>query len=768
MFFLSLLNAAQSVDNGDVGPSAESLIASYAAELEVLAQVVGTQFNTESMLASLEIAINTIKDQANLQPPSETGELQQQIDTLRQEVETLPRPALGTMAQLQQAWLPWVTFDTAPEFTPPDVGTLAWDGGTTLGVQMTTNVLGRVNESGYYYIKASSVITKGDVVMFTGAVGASGVPTGAPATGLTDGSYIMGIAAESLALNAFGLVQFIGALKGIDTSTFADGDILWYNPAVAGGLTKTKPSAPNVKVQMAAVINGGSGGSGSILIRVNSGSVLGGTDSNVQFGTLANGNIIQYDSTAGYWKNVSLSTAGAVTAVTGTSPVVSSGGTSPAISLAANYGDTQNPYASKTANYFLAAPNGSAGVPTFRAIVAADIPALPYGTGTVTSVGLSMPGQFTVTNSPVTTSGTLTAAWNNQTAAYVLAGPATGVAAAPTFRALVATDVPTLNQNTTGTAANVTGVVAIANGGTGSTTAATALTALGAYPATNPNGYTSNTGTVTSVSGTGTVSGLSLSGTVTTTGNLTLGGTLAVTPSNFASQTANTVLAAPNGSAGTPTFRALVAADIPALSYVSSIGVTAPITSTGGVTPTIGITQAGTSSNGYLSSTDWNAFNNKQPSGTYVTAVTGTAPVVSSGGTTPAISMAAATSSVNGYLTSTDWSTFNNKQSVSAPVTKTADFSVAATDLWLINNKSGSTCTATLPAASSYSGRVLHFQNYQAQTLVSASSNVVPLAGGAAGTSILLASAGDSATLVSDGSNWLMTQYVPNNILLLE
>lgn len=527
MFFLSLLNAATTVDDGDLGTSALSLIASYAAELEVLAQIVGTQFNAESMLASLEIAINTVKDQTNLQPPSETGELQQQIDTLRQEVETLPRPSLGTMAALQQAWLPWVTFDTAPEFTPPDVGTLAWDGGTTLGVQMTTNVLGRVNESGYYYIKASSAITKGDVVMFTGAVGASGVPTGAPATGLTDGSYIMGIAAESLALNAFGLVQFIGALRGVNTSVYADGDILWYDPAVTGGLTKTKPSAPNVKVQMAAVISAVN--NGTILIRVNAGSELGGTDSNVQFGTLANGNIIQYDSALGYWKNVPLSTAGAVTSVTGTAPVVSSGGSTPAISLASGYGDTQNPYASKTANYVLAAPDGSAGVPTFRA---------------------------------------------------------------------------------------------------------------------------------------------------------------------------------------------LVAADIPALSYVSSIGVTAPITSTGGLTPTIGITQSGTASNGYLSSTDWN--------------------------------------------------TFNNKQSVSAPVTKTANFSVAATDAWIINNKSGSTCTATLPAAASYSGRVLHFQNYQAQTLVSASSNVVPLAGGAAGTSILLASAGDSATLVSDGSNWLMTQYVPNNILLLE
>ncbi len=104
----------------------------------------------------------------------------------------------------------------------------------------------------------------------------------------------------------------------------------------------------------------------------------------------------------------------------------------------------------------------------------------------------------------------------------------------------------------------------------------------------------------------------------------------------------------------------------------------------------------------------------------------------------------------------------------SAPVTKTADFSVAVTDLWLINNKSGSTCTVTLPAASSYTGRILHFQNYQVQALVSASSNVVPIAGGSAGTSILVASSGDQATLVSDGTNWLMTQYTPNNILLLE
>jgi len=71
---------------------------------------------------------------------------------------------------------------------------------------------------------------------------------------------------------------------------------------------------------------------------------------------------------------------GGVTSVTGTSPVVSSGGTTPAISLASGYGDTLNPYASKTANFVLAAPDGTAGVPTFRAVVAADIPTLNQST----------------------------------------------------------------------------------------------------------------------------------------------------------------------------------------------------------------------------------------------------------------------------------------------------------------------------------------------------------------------------------------------------
>jgi hypothetical protein len=91
-------------------------------------------------------------------------------------------------------------------------------------------------------------------------------------------------------------------------------------------------------------------------------------------------------------------------------------------------------------------------------------------------------------------------------------------------------------------------------------------------------------------------------------------------------------------------------------------------------------------------------------------------------------------------------------------VTKTADFTLADNEGWVINDKSGSACTVTLPAASSWGGRQVVFKNLQLQLLVSASSNVVPLIGGAAGTAILPGLVGAWATLVSDGTNWVVMQ----------
>jgi hypothetical protein len=370
-------------------------------------------------LTDIIIDINGLQTQ----PAPGTSELQAALDAVRQELQTLCQPELGSMASLQQDNVPWLTFNTAPSPVPTAVGSMYWDGGTTMGIQATTSVLIRVGEAEYVYAKASSAVTKGQLCYHTGAVGASGVITVAPTPlALTDPNQIVGVAAETIALNGFGLIQISGDLRGFNTTgssvgeTWADGDPLYYNPAYVGSFTKTKPVAPNQKTYIGEVTNAGPGASGSIHIRIVPGSVLGGTDSNVQFNTLATNDLIQYNGT--YWTNV--------------------------------------------------------------------------------------------------------------TPASVISG---------------------------------------------------------------------------------------------------------------------------------------------------------------------------------------------------------------AGG---------------------------------APVTKTANFTVAASETWLINNKSGSTCTVTLPTASANIGRTLHFQNYQAQTLVSASGNVVPLAGGAATTAILAAVVGANATLVSDGTNWIMTQYTSNNALLLE
>ena len=98
--------------------------------------------------------------------------------------------------------------------------------------------------------------------------------------------------------------------------------------------------------------------------------------------------------------------------------------------------------------------------------------------------------------------------------------------------------------------------------------------------------------------------------------------------------------------------------------------------------------------------------------------------------------------------------------STTAPVIKTADFTVAATENWLISNKSSS-CTVTLPAAASFTGRELTIKNIAAFTVVSASSNVKPIGTNTAGTAILPATAGTWCTLVSDGTNWIVMQSGP-------
>lgn len=87
------------------------------------------------------------------------------------------------------------------------------------------------------------------------------------------------------------------------------------------------------------------------------------------------------------------------------------------------------------------------------------------GTGTVTSVSMTVPSFLSVAGSPVTTSGTLAVTLATETANTIFAGPTTGGAVAPTFRAMVLADLPTSAVTSGGTSVRVEYAVVTATSG---------------------------------------------------------------------------------------------------------------------------------------------------------------------------------------------------------------------------------------------------------------------------------------------------------------
>jgi len=94
---------------------------------------------------------------------------------------------------------------------------------------------------------------------------------------------------------------------------------------------------------------------------------------------------------------------------------------------------------------------------------------------------------------------------------------------------------------------------------------------------------------------------------------------------------------------------------------------------------------------------------------------------------------------------------------INAPVTKTASFTLADDETFVVANGASANVTVTLPAANISAGRVVVIKNLSGTyTVISAGSNVKPLASGTAGTAILAATAGKWATLVCDGTDWVI------------
>jgi hypothetical protein len=144
-------------------------------------------------------------------------------------------------------------------YLPAQEGRLGWNdivGTANLGLQY--GVVQQVGFDSYARVQNStgSTIPRGTVVGFAG-VGTDNVPLVTPylANGSTPTLFVIGLMAHDLPdTGEQGSCAVWGTISGLDTSAFSAGDVLYASPSVAGGLTATKPTAPNNVIPVAAVL----------------------------------------------------------------------------------------------------------------------------------------------------------------------------------------------------------------------------------------------------------------------------------------------------------------------------------------------------------------------------------------------------------------------------------------------------------------------------------------------------------------------------------
>lgn len=196
----------------------------------------------------------------------------------------------------------------APDATPTVVNS-----GTNLNAVLdfgfpsgsTTQVRAQVrNETG-------ATLTKGTVVYINGGAGNKVTVTKAIATSDATSAQTFGIVITDIANNQNGYVCVLGLVENLNTSAYTEGTQLYLSPTTAGAFTTTKPSAPYHMVYV-AIVERVHANQGTILVRIQNGFELEELH-NVAIASVANGDLLVYESATSLWKNKSVSTLGLAT-----------------------------------------------------------------------------------------------------------------------------------------------------------------------------------------------------------------------------------------------------------------------------------------------------------------------------------------------------------------------------------------------------------------------------------------------------------------------
>lgn len=202
---------------------------------------------------------------------------------------------------------PYLDFDTV---TPgaSGVGQLAWNdtNGTLEFILKGGNVALDIGQENVALVKHAdnTGLTKGKVVYVAGSDGTNKTVRYAQANSEATSSKTFGVMAEDATGGSKGFVCTQGIVSNINTLALTEGAAVYVSPTTAGDLTSTKPSAPNHMVLVGFCVRSHAS-LGVLYVSVVNGFELQELHNvSINVGTLANGDIIKYNSSTQVWENV--------------------------------------------------------------------------------------------------------------------------------------------------------------------------------------------------------------------------------------------------------------------------------------------------------------------------------------------------------------------------------------------------------------------------------------------------------------------------------